>query len=187
MSKTTPSSARNSSSLPSPTDNRSTMRISSLTRTAPIKDMAGLKGKKFAFTDPKSNTGAIVPTYMVAKEFNVKPEKFFGEVIFTKSHDRSIEAVAKKIVDGASIDSLIYDYAAKKNPAYTSQTKIIKKSPAYGIPPLVVKKDMDPALKNKIRNILLNMHTDPAGQGDSRRDHGGQVHRSQGFRLQFRA
>ena len=133
-------------------------------KDSPVKDMAGLKGKKFAFTDPKSNTGAIVPTYMVAREFNVKPEKFFSEVIFTKSHDRSVEAVAKKVVDGASIDSLIYDYAAKKNPAYTSQTKIIKKSPAYGIPPLVVKRDLDPALKNKIRNILLNMHADPAGK-----------------------
>ena len=101
---------------------------------------------------------------MVAKEFNVKPEKFFSEVIYTKSHDKSVEAVAKKIADGASIDSLIYDYAVKKNPVYTSQTKIIRKSPPYGIPPLVVNKDMDPALKNKIKNILLNMHTEPAGK-----------------------
>lgn len=133
-------------------------------KDSPIKDMAGLKGKKFAFTDPKSNTGAIVPSYMVGKEFGVKPDKFFSEIIFTKSHDKSIEAVAKKVVAGASIDSLIFDYAAKKNPAYTSQTKIIRKSPPYGIPPLVVRKGMDPALKDKLKNILLTMHTDPAGK-----------------------
>ena len=133
-------------------------------KDSPIKDMAGLKGKRFAFTDPKSNTGALVPTYMVAKEFKVKPDKFFSEMMYTKSHDKSVEAVAKKVVDGASIDSLIYDYAAKKNPVYTSQTKIIKKSPPYGIPPLVVRKETDPVLKNKIKNILLNMHSDPAGK-----------------------
>ena len=133
-------------------------------KDSPIKDMAGLKGKKFAFTDPKSNTGKIVPTYMVGKEFNMTPEKFFGEVIYTRSHDRSVEAVAKKMVDGASIDSLIYDYTVKKNPIYTSETKIIRKSPSYGIPPLVVKKGMDPALKNKLKNILLNMHNDPEGK-----------------------
>jgi phosphonate transport system substrate-binding protein len=133
-------------------------------KDSPIMDMAGLKGKKFAFTDPKSNTGKIVPTYMVGKEFDMTPEKFFGEVIYTKSHDRSVEAVAKKMVDGASIDSLIYDYAAKKNPTYTSQTKIIKKSPPYGIPPLVVRKGMDPVVKDKIKNILLNMHSDPTGK-----------------------
>ena len=129
-----------------------------------IKDMAQLKGKKFAFTDPKSNTGKLVPSYMVAKEFNVTPEKFFGEVIYTRSHDKSVEAVAKKLADGASIDSLIYDYAVKKNPAYTSQTKIIRKSPPYGIPPLVVGKSMAPALKDKLRTILLNMHNDSQGK-----------------------
>jgi phosphonate transport system substrate-binding protein len=133
-------------------------------KDSPIKDLAGLKGKKFAFTDPKSNTGKIVPTYMVGKEFNETPEKFFGKTIFTRSHDKSVEAVAKKLVDGASVDSLIYDYAVKKNPTFTSQTKIIRKSPKYAIPPVIVRKDTDPALKAKIKEIFLNMHNDPEGK-----------------------
>lgn len=133
-------------------------------KDSPIKDLAGLKGKKFAFTDPKSNTGKLVPTFMVAKEFNKTSEEFFGEIMYTKSHDRSIEAVAKKYVDGASVDSLIYDYAAKKKPTYTSETKIIRKSPPYGIPPVVVRKDIDPALREKIKNIFLNMDKDPLGR-----------------------
>lgn len=133
-------------------------------KDSPVIDLAGLKGKKFAFTDPKSNTGKLVPTFMIVKEFNQTPEQFFGEIMYSKSHDRSIEAVAKKYVDGASVDSLIYDYAAKKNPVYTSETKIIRKSPPYGIPPVVVRKDFDPALRTKIRDIFLNMHKDPAGK-----------------------
>ncbi len=133
-------------------------------KDSPIKDMAGLRGKKFAFTDPKSNTGKLVPTYMVAKDFNETPEKFFGEVIYTRSHDKSVEAVAKKLVDGSSVDSLIYDYAAKKNPIYTSETKIIRKSPPYGIPPVVVRKDIEPALRDKVKNAFLKMHEDPVGR-----------------------
>lgn len=133
-------------------------------KDSPFTDMAGLRGKKFAFTDPKSNTGKLVPTYMIAKEFNETPEKFFSEVMFTRSHDKSIAAVAMKLADGASIDSLIYDYAAKKNPAQTADTRIIRKSPPYGIPPIVVKKGMDPMLKDKIKNIFLNMHKDEAGK-----------------------
>lgn len=133
-------------------------------KNSTIRDMAGLKGKRFAFTDPGSNTGALVPTYMVARVFNLKPEKFFSEILFTGSHDKSIEAVAKKFVDGASIDSLIYDYAVKKNPVYTSRTKIIRKSAPYGIPPVVVRRETNPALKRRIKNILLNMHNDPKGK-----------------------
>ena len=133
-------------------------------KDSPIKDLAGLRGKKIAFTDPKSNTGKLVPTYMVAKEYGETPEKFFGDIVYTRNHDKSIEAVAKKIVDGASVDSLIYDYAAKKKPQYTAETRIIKKSPPYGSPPIVVRKGMDPAMKQKLKNIFTSMHTDPAGK-----------------------
>jgi len=133
-------------------------------KDSPIKSLADLQGKTFAFTDPKSNTGKLVPTYMIAKNFNKTPEQFFSKVTYTKSHDKSIEAVAKKVVDGASVDSLIYDYAAKKNPVYTSLTKIIEKSQPYGIPPVVVTKDFDPNLKEKIKQAFLNMHNDPEGK-----------------------
>jgi len=133
-------------------------------KDSPAKSFADLKGKKFGFTDPKSNTGCLVPTYMVAKDFNTTPDKYFSEVIYTKSHDKSIEAVAKKMVDGVAVDSLIYDYAAKKNPVYTSGTKILVKSPPYGIPPVVVRKDLDPALKEKLKNAFLAMHEDPEGK-----------------------
>ncbi len=133
-------------------------------KDSPVNSLAELKGKSFAFTDPKSNTGKLVPTYMIAKKFNTTPEQFFSKIIYTKSHDKSIEAVAKKVVDGASVDSLIYDYAAKKNPVYTGLTKIIEKSPPYGIPPVVVTKDFDPGLREKIKEAFLNMHNDPEGR-----------------------
>ncbi len=129
-----------------------------------IKGLEGLRGKKFAFTDPKSNTGKIVPAYMVAKKFHETPEKFFSETIYTKSHDKSVEAVAKKLVDGASVDSLIYNYAAKKNPTYTSLTKIIERSPSYGIPPVIVNRNIDPKTKEALKNAFLNMHKDPKGK-----------------------
>lgn len=128
------------------------------------KSFGDLKGKKFGFTDPKSNTGCLVPTYMVAKDFNTTPDKYFSEIVYTKSHDKSIEAVAKKMVDGVAVDSLIYDYAAKKNPVYTAETKILVKSPPYGIPPVVVRKDLDPKLKEKLKNAFLSMHEDPEGK-----------------------
>lgn len=133
-------------------------------KDSPLNSIDDLKGKSFAFTDPKSNTGKLVPTYMVAKKFNTTPEKFFSNIIYTRSHDKSIESVAKKIVDGASVDSLIYDYIAKKNPVYTSLTKIIEKSPPYGIPPVVITRAFDPNLREKIKGAFLNMHNDPMGK-----------------------
>jgi len=122
-----------------------------------------LRRKKFAFTDPLSNTGKLVPTYMLAM-MGETPGSFFSETIFTYSHDKSIEAVAQKLVDGAAVDSLIWDYANATNPEFTSRTKIIKKSAPFGIPPVVVPQGLNPQLKEQLQDIFLNMHEDTEGK-----------------------
>jgi phosphonate transport system substrate-binding protein len=131
---------------------------------SPVRSLADLRGKSFAFTDPKSNTGRTVPTYLITREFGVPPERFFSSVRFTFSHDQSIEEVSRGTVDGASVDSLIYDYLAAKSPASTKGTKIIARSPPYGIPPVVVNPAIDPALKATLKAAFLAMHEDPTGR-----------------------
>ena len=131
--------------------------------TSPTGRLEELRGKRFAFTDPMSNTGKLAPTYMLA-QLQETPESFFSSVLFTNSHDRSIEMVAGSLVDGASVDSLIWEYLNSKNPALTSRTRIIKKSEPYGIPPVVVPKGLDPGLKEMLREVFLNLHNDEAGR-----------------------
>jgi phosphonate transport system substrate-binding protein len=132
-------------------------------KDSPFQQLEDLRGRVFAFTDPDSNTGKLVPTYWLALG-REKPETFFGKTIYTYSHDNSIMAVAKGLVDGAAIDGLIWEYYDSKNPSLTSQTRIIRKSDPYGIPPIVAHRDADPELKDRIRQFLLSMHEDPEGQ-----------------------
>lgn len=132
-------------------------------RDSPIKSLKGLRGKTFAFTDPKSNTGKLVPTYMLA-QINEAPERYFSRIEYTYGHDKSIRAVAEKLIDGAAVDSLIWEYAALKTPELANQTKVIEKSAPYGIPPVVVKPGMDPVLKKQLKHILLTAADDPEGK-----------------------
>jgi phosphonate transport system substrate-binding protein len=92
------------------------------------------------------------------------PETFFSKNIYTYSHDNSILAVAKALVDGAAVDGLIWEYYQRKNPIFTSKTRIIRKSEPYGIPPIVASRFLAPDLKNRIRQVLFSMHRDPRGQ-----------------------
>jgi phosphonate transport system substrate-binding protein len=78
-----------------------------------MKSFEDLKDKTFAFTDPKSNSGRLYPVYRLAKE-GYRPETFFNKYIYSYSHNKSIELVAKKIVDGAAVENLIYHYMKKK-------------------------------------------------------------------------
>ena len=128
-----------------------------------IKSIKDLRGKVFAFTDPKSNSGKLVPTYMLAK-MKETPERYFSRVEYTYGHDKSIRAVAEKIVDGAAVDSLIWEYTAIKKPELTGQTRIIVKSDPYGIPPFVVRPGLNPEIKKKLKEILLSASNDPEGK-----------------------
>ena len=127
-----------------------------------IKELEDLRGKLFAFSDPLSNTGMLIPTYTLAK-MGETPESFFRKYIFTYSHDNSIRSVAEKFVDGAAVDSLIWEYLNVEEPELTLQTRILHKSSPYAIPPVVVSPNIDPKLKEQLRSAFLNMHKDPKG------------------------
>jgi phosphonate transport system substrate-binding protein len=132
-------------------------------KDSPIRNFQELRGKTFAFTDPKSNSGKLVPTYMLAR-MNETPESYFSRFEFTYGHDKSIRAVAEKLVDGAAVDSLIWEFTARKSPQITDRTKVISKSEPYGIPPVVVRPGIDPGLKKKLLEILLSAADDPEGK-----------------------
>lgn len=121
-----------------------------------------LRGKIFAFSDPMSNSGKLVPEYMLWK-IGETPDSFFKKYIYTYSHDNSIKAVAEKLVDGASVDSLVYDNTLALDLDYITKTKIIWKSPPYGTPPVVVNPHLNAEIKDQLRNIFLNMNKDENG------------------------
>ncbi len=127
-----------------------------------IQQLEDLRGKVFAFSDPLSNTGTLIPTYMLAK-MGETPESFFRGYFFTYSHDNSIQSVAEKFVDGAAVDSLIWKYLNDKGQEWPAQTRIIYKSAPCGIPPVVVSPGIDRELKERLRLAFLDMHNDLKG------------------------
>lgn len=131
-------------------------------RDSPARSLADLRGKSFAFTDPQSNSGKLVPTAMLAR-LGTTPEQFFASTTFTYGHDRSIQAVADRIVDGAAVDSLIWEYLAATQPQLTAKTRIIARSEPYGIPPVVTSPQLAPAMRARLQQALLTIHEDPQG------------------------
>lgn len=129
---------------------------------SPAKRFEELRGKRFAFTDPMSNTGKLVPEYMLAQQGET-PERFFGKVIYTSAHDKSVRAVAEGEVDGAAVDSLIYEYLIRKEPQLAKKVRILARSAPYGIPPVVVRPNIPATLRERLRTALLTMHEDPEG------------------------
>jgi phosphonate transport system substrate-binding protein len=132
-------------------------------KDGPIQTLADLRGKIFAFTDRESNTGKLVPTYWLGLE-GEKPENFFGNTIYTYSHDNSIMAVAMSLVDGAAVNGQVWEYYHRRDPVFTAKTRVIRKSEPFGNPPVVASSRLPSKMKERMRDLLLNMHQDPQGK-----------------------
>jgi phosphonate transport system substrate-binding protein len=132
-------------------------------KNSPVKSFTDLKGKAFAFSDPLSNTGRLVPTYHLSL-MGTTSDAFFSRYVFTYSHDNSIVAVADRLVDGAAVDSLVYEFLAITDPDLIAKTKIVARWGPYGIPPVVVHPDLDPGVKERLRRLFLAMHRKLGGR-----------------------
>lgn len=128
-----------------------------------INKFEELRGKAFVFVDPISNSGKIYPTYLV-KQLKETIETFFKEYVYSYAHDTSIRAVAESIVDAGAVDSLIWNYMERNGSPFTKLTRIIKVSPAYGIPPVVVSPTLKKDLKDALKQTLLDMHLERKGK-----------------------
>ncbi|MBI5746809.1 MAG: phosphate/phosphite/phosphonate ABC transporter substrate-binding protein [Nitrospirae bacterium] len=132
-------------------------------KDSPIRSLLDLKGKRFAFTDPLSTSGKLLPAYLLAR-INETPETFFKKYIYTYSHSSSIEAVSVGLVDGASVDSYIWDFLSSKDPESVSRLKIIERHELIGTTPVVVRNDIEPGLKERLRRVFLDMERDQRGR-----------------------
>jgi len=132
-------------------------------KDSPIQTLADLRDRTFAFTDAESNTGKLVPTYWLGLA-GERPEDFFGKTIYTHSHDNSIMAVAKSLVDAAAISGQVWEYYQHRDPIFTAKTRVIRKSESFGNPPVVASSHLPSQMKEHMRDLLFNMHQDPQGE-----------------------
>lgn len=132
-------------------------------RNNPAGSLEELRGQVFAFTDPLSLSGRIYPVATLNSQ-GYTTKTFFKKTFYTESHDKSIEAVATGLADGAAVDSLIFDSLYTLPDSFARQVQIIHQSKEFGMPPVVVTPGLDKGKKRTLLKVLLGMANDPRGQ-----------------------
>ena len=130
---------------------------------SPIREVKDLEGKRIALTDPLSNSGYFYPMFLV-RQMGRDPKIFFSQMLFTYSHDSSMQAVLKGIADVAAVDSLIFDYELEHNRALGRSLRIIHESPPFGINPIVASRTVPKGVVEAVKQILLAMDQDAEGR-----------------------
>ncbi len=121
-----------------------------------IKTVADLKGKNFAFVDPSSTSGHLFPKAGLIKAgFN--PDKDFGRVLFSGSHDANAISVQNKKIDAAAIADRILDAAITRGLAKREDLVVVWKSDPIPESPTVWRKDLPADLKKRIQAAFLEV------------------------------
>jgi phosphonate transport system substrate-binding protein len=121
-----------------------------------------LRGKVFAYADPYSNSGYLVPRYELHRA-GFTAQTFFRKTFFTSAHRRVVEAVASNLADGGYVDGFVWDTLAQIEPGLTAKTRVVERSPEYGFPPIVASYRLDRALAAQVERVFLDMAGDPDG------------------------
>ncbi len=112
------------------------------------------KSINFGIGDPGSTSGFLVPSYYVFAMNKVDPRTAF-KTIRNASHGANIQAVLAKQVDVATNNTEETDKLEQTKPDMAKELKIIWKSPLIPNDPIVWRKDLDPAVKAKVKSFLI--------------------------------
>ena len=124
--------------------------------------IANGKNINFGIGDPNSTSGFLVPSYYIFAQRNIEARNTF-KTVRNASHGANIQATLAKQVDVATNNTEDMGKLESAKPDLFSQLRVIWKSPLIPSDPFVWRKDMDPAVKTKIKDFVLNYaKNDPA-------------------------
>jgi phosphonate transport system substrate-binding protein len=114
-------------------------------------------GRTFAFNDPNSTSGYLVPMTFFQTELGIDPKKHFSKVTFSGSHEASILAVASKKVEVASTNLPDLQQITREGKVPRAALRVIWVSRLIPNDPVVVRKDLPASLRAAIQESLASM------------------------------
>ncbi len=141
---------------------------------SPYQKLEDLKGKSFAFADPDSTSGYLIPDHVFKKQFggNIddKYKNFFSSITFSGGHEQDILGVLNGQFEGAvTWSSLTGDYNSGYNtgafgrliradhPDLMKQIRIIWQSPVIPNGPILVRHSLPPEFKAKLMDAIKQL------------------------------
>lgn len=123
---------------------------------SPIKDVAELKGKTFAFGDINSTSGSLYPRIMLDKA-GIKVPDDLKQVVYTGGHDATAKAVENGTVDAGGIEDRILYKLEKNGTIDKNKIKILQTSDLIEGYPWVVRDALDKQLVDKITDAFMTI------------------------------
>lgn len=119
--------------------------------------------------DAQSTSGTLAPMTYLFTPRAIEPAKCF-KTVRAANHQANFFAVANGVVDVATNNTVGLIFAAREHPELAARVEAIWSSPPLPQSSVLVRKDLDPALKEKIRQFLITYGTGTGAEADRQRE-----------------
>ncbi|MEL6580413.1 MAG: phosphonate ABC transporter substrate-binding protein [Cyanobacteria bacterium J06621_12] len=111
---------------------------------------------QFAFNDPNSTSGFLVPSYYVFAQNGVNPKEAFKRLIFAGNHEATALAIANNQVDVATNNNESLSRLEKTNVSARDNIETIWTSTLIPSDPIAWRSDLSEDLKTNLKDFFYN-------------------------------
>ncbi|MDP3658526.1 phosphate/phosphite/phosphonate ABC transporter substrate-binding protein [Phenylobacterium sp.] len=123
----------------------------------------------FGLGDAKSTSGTLAPKTYLFTPRGIDVAACFKSVR-SASHQANVFSVANGVLDVATNNSVGLVFAARENPAIANKIETIWRSPPLPESSILARKDLDPAIREKLRQFFLTYGTGDGPVADKQRE-----------------
>ncbi len=120
---------------------------------SPIRSLANVKGKTFAFGDINSTSGHLMPD-LALRQSGIDPDVDL-KFRYTGSHVATAKAVEAGVVDAGALDETVYNQMIAKGEVDPGRVRVFFSTPPFVDYVWVARKDISPALAERFSNAFL--------------------------------
>lgn len=117
----------------------------------------------------ESVSGTLAPTTYLFTPRGLEPSRCF-KAVRAANHQANLLAVANGAVDVASNNTVGLSFARHENPALADRVEVIWVSPPLPESSILVRKDLDPSLKEKMRQFFITYGAGDGPEADRQRE-----------------
>jgi phosphonate transport system substrate-binding protein len=123
---------------------------------SPVKSLAELKGKTFAFGSPSSTSGHLMPRFYLLRA-GIDPDKDFKAVAFSGAHDATVAFVASGRAEGGVLNASVWDKLVDGGNPNAAKVRVLSTTPPYYDYNWTVRPGLDAALTKKLTDAFLEL------------------------------
>lgn len=123
---------------------------------SPVKSLAELKGKTFAFGSPSSTSGHLMPRYFLTRD-GIEPDRDFKTVAFSGAHDATVAFVAAGRAEAGVLNASVMDKLVESGNPNAAKVRVLATTPPYYDYNWTVRPGLDAALTKKLAEAFLKL------------------------------